>query len=282
MPITTIYGDGNGTRVIGSTTQPLLPQPLHPDVAGYVGRLSANGYSPSATEINAVNNLVYRLLGGGIYDKFQVIYPVIGNSGTTSTLDLKNLCNGTAVNSWTFASTGMKSNGGSPIPYIDTGYNPFVRASQNDMHLSVYVRQTETLTKKIMGTEVGTTQFIQIVATQSAAGAGNVCVNAALGAISSGITDSKGFWLGCRTDSTNQQCYFNGRVNGTNTTNASLNFNNVNRNYYLGAINRSGSATYPSTQEIAFSSIGTSLTAAQALLMYRSVQAYQTELGRQV
>ena len=109
-----------------------------------------------------------------------------------------------------------------------------------------------------------------------------MCVNAALGAISSGITDSKGFWLGCRTDSTNQQCYFNGRVNGTNTTNASLNFNNVNRNYYLGAINRSGSATYPSTQEIAFSSIGTSLTAAQALLMYRSVQAYQTELGRQV
>ena len=177
MPLTTIYGDG--TRVIGNQTQPLFPQPLHPDVAGYISRLKANGYTPSMKEINAVNNLVYKFVGVGVYDLFQVIYPVIGNSGTTSTLDLKNLCNGTAVNSWTFASTGMKSNGGTPIPYIDTGYNPFVRANQDNMHLSIYVRNTASGTIKVMGVSTSSTQFIQITAATN----GNVVVNANSGPV---------------------------------------------------------------------------------------------------
>lgn len=276
-PLTTIYG--NGTRVIGDTASSIIPQTLHPDVSGYIARLKANGYTPSLKEINAVNNLVYKFIGIGVYDFFQVIYPVIGNSGTTSTLDLKNLCNGTAVNSWTFASTGMKSNGGTPVPYIDTGYNPFVRANQDNMHLSIYVRNSVSGTIKVMGVSTTTTQFIQIVAATN----GNVVVNGNNGPlVSPPLSNSSGLWIGCRTNSTNQQLYYNGGLRGTNTTVPSINFTNVNRNYYMGAINQNGAALYPSTQEIAFASIGVSLDAVDAKNMYAAVQAYQTELGRQI
>jgi hypothetical protein len=281
MPLTTIY-DG-GTRVVGSTSQPLFPQPIHPDVAGYVSRLVANGYSPSTLEIDAVNNLVYKFVANGFYDKFQVIYPVIGNSGTTSTLDLKNLCNGVAFGSWTFDSLGMKPNSVSNANYINTNYNPFVRASQNDAHLCAYVRQSQFAIRKVMGThESGNgTNFFQINA--STGSSGNIVVFAAGAGFPTGvgIADSRGLWFGNRSASNAQQLYFNGRLSSTGTG-ASVALTNFNRNVYLGAVNAGGNASFASDQGITFSSIGFSLTAKEASDMYRAVQAYQTTLGRQV
>lgn len=282
MPLTTIYGDG--TRVIGSNTQPLFPQPLHPDVSGYVARLIANGYTPSPLEINAVNNLVYKFVGGGFYNKFQVIYPVIGNSGTTSTLDLKNLCNGTANGSWTFDSLGMKPVGLLNSNYINTNYNPFVQLSTpDDAHLSVYVRQTSSGIKKVIGNHNANTgtQFYQINAGIS--GSGNVVVFGAGSGFPSpvGIADSKGFWIGNRSASNAQQLYFNGKLNSTGAG-ASIALSNFNRNTYLGATNANGVSSYASDQGIAFASFGLSLTEKQAADMYLAIQAYQTELGRQV
>lgn len=282
MPLTTIYGDG--TRVIGDVSTGLFPQPLHPDVSGYISRLITNGYNPSLVEINAVNNLVYKFIGGEFYDKFQVIYPVIGNSGTTSTLDLKNLCNGVAFGSWTFDSLGMKPVGLLGTNYINTQYNPFVQlSSPNDAHLSVYVRQTSSGVKKVVGNHnAGNgTLFYQINAGTSG---GNVVVFGGGSGFPTpiGITDSKGFWMGVRPSSTLQQLYYNGRLNSTGTG-ASVALSNFNRNTYLGAANNGGATgAFPSDQGIAFASFGLSLTAKQAADMYLAIQAYQTELGRQV
>lgn len=281
MPLSTIYGDG--PRVVGSTSQPLIPQTLHPDVAGYIARLKANGYAPSLKEINAVNNLVYKMIGAAIYNSFQVIYPVIGNSATTSTLDLKNLCNGTAFEPWIFASTGMKSSRATaPIPYIDTGYNPFVRANQDNIHISVYNRNTQGGLNILMGVVhdvAGVTQNLFInpsTAGTAAANANNT------GGMSTTLTNSSGLWMTCRTTNTNQQLYINGRLNRENNTAPSIPLTNLNKNIYLGCVNRNNNRNFPSLQEIAFASIGTSIDRDGARNMYAAVQAYQTELGRQV
>lgn len=282
MPLTTRYGDG--TRVIGDISTGLFPRPLHPDVAGYITRLVANGYSPSILEIDAVNNLVYKFVANGFYDKFQVIYPVIGNSGTTSTLDLKNLCNGVANGTWTFDSNGMKSaSPPSNANYINTNYNPFNRASQNDAHLSVYVRDSQSALRKVIGThETGNgVNFFQINA--STGSNGNIVVFGGGSGFptGAGITNSRGLWLGNRSASNAQQLYFNGRLNTTGTG-ASVALSNFNRNVYLGAANAGGTPNFASDQGIAFASFGTSLTAKEASDMYRAVQAFQTALGRQV
>lgn len=282
-PLTTIYGDG--TRVIGSDTQPLFPQPLHPDVSGYISRLIAAGYTPSPLEINAVNNLVYKFVGGGFYDKFQVIYPVIGNSGTTSTLDLKNLCNGIANGSWTFDSNGMKPTSVSIANFINTQYNPFIRLSTpNDAHLSVYVRQSNNQqVRKVVGnhdTQPGTL-FFQINASVATGGNAVIFGGGTNFPGSTGITDSRGLWFGNRSASNAQQLYFNGRLTTTGTG-ASVALSSFNRNTYLGAANANGTTAFASDQGIAFASFGLSLTAQQAADMYLAIQAYQTALGRQV
>jgi hypothetical protein len=280
MPLSTIYGDE--PRVVGSTSQPLIPQTLHPDVAGYIARLKANGYAPSLQEINAVNNLVYKFVGSGIYDSFQVIYPVIGNSATTSTLDLKNLCNGTAFNSWTFAATGMRSNQTTaPIPYIDTGYSPFVRANQNNLHMSVYNRTSGGGLAILMGCQYTVAPGQNLYINPSTSGTVFSNANDAGGMAPVGITNSSGLWLACRTTSANQQLFINGRLRASNTA-ASISLSTLNYNIYMGCINRNGNRNFPSLQEIAFASIGASLDSVGASIMYNAVQAYETELGRQV
>lgn len=276
MALTTLYGGSPSTRIIGNAAA--VQETLHPQVLNYITKLSANGYNPSLTEINAVNVLIKKFVANGIYDKFQVIYPVIGNSGTTSTLDLKDLCNGIANGSWTFDSNGMKPTTLSAANYINTQYNPFVRASQNDAHLSVYVRQSQNAIRKVIGNESGA-NFLQINASVSPTG--NVVMYSTAAATSVSITDSRGLWLGNRTASNAQQLYFNGRLNASSTA-ASVALSNFNRNCFLGATNSSGSVGFPSDQGIAFASFGTSLTGIEAAIMYSAIQEFQTKLGRQV
>jgi hypothetical protein len=273
MPLTTIYADG--TRVIGDATA--IDQSLHPQVMSYINRLSAAGYSPSINEIDAINNLILGMVSNGIYDKCQAIYPVIGSSTSTAGFDLKNAFNMTFTGTWTVASTGMKTNGNA-ANRANSNYNPSINGSQNNQHLAVYVRQSQSPTRVIMGCFNGTV-FTQINASTSAA-SGNIGINSANISFSTGITDSKGFHIGSRVASTDQRLFINGIQNGATQTSASQTPPNLN--IFYGARNSSGTADFASPQEIAFSSIGTGLTSIEAQTYYVLVQAYQTKLGRQV
>jgi hypothetical protein len=277
MPLTTIYGDG--TRVIGSTSQPLLPQPLHPQVANYVGRVVAAGYAMSRVEIDAINNLILGMVANGIYDKCDLIYPVIGSSTATVGFDLKNSFNATFTGSWTVASTGMRPTTASIANRADTTWNPSVNGNGANDHLSIYLRTNQTTDNVPIGCFNNVT-FFQANATISASG-NMVINNTPSGAmIVSGISTSAGYWVGTRTAAAVQRAFINNIQRGSSAITTTT---RPNLNVFLGTRNRGGgSYDFPSSSEIAFVSIGDGLTNDEVRHLNLLVQAYQTKLGRQV
>ena len=79
--------------------------------------------------------------------------------------------------------------------------------------------------------------------------------------------------------STQQKGYKNNLLKVTGAVNSNV---APGQFYYIGAYNSNGAATYPSTKQCAFSSIGDGLTDAEALAFYNAIQTFNTTLGRQV
>lgn len=275
MPLTTIYG--GGTRVIGDAT--LIPQTLHPQVSSYINRLQAAGYSPTRNEIDAVNNLIFSMVVTGLYDKCDLIYPVLGTSTATVGFDLKNSFNATFTGSWTVASTGMRPTTASTANRADTTWNPSVNGNGANDHLSIYLRTNQNTDNVPIGCFNNVT-FFQANATTSAAG--NMTINnLPSGAmIVSGLSTSAGYWIGTRTAAAVQKVFINNIQRGssaiTNTTRPPL-------NVFLGTRNRgAGVFDLPSSSEIAFVSIGDGLSNEEVRHLNLLVQGYQLKLGRQV
>jgi hypothetical protein len=290
MPLTTIYGDGNGTRVIGDVSTGLFPQTLHPDVAAYVANQVANGYSPTRTRVDALNNLVYMLISNGIYDKCQAIYPVLG--GTTANAQKWNLKNSADTNaafrlsfvgSWTYADTGIKINSAVNTNYARTFYTPSTNATNNDIHLSVYIRNSYTGTGCPIGGCNGnqaTSVAVQIFASTSLSGTTIQAQNT--NQISNFGVSTAGMYMGNRSGSTAQQAYYSGLLRASSSATSSSLASATAEITMACRNNGALSMQFPTTSEIAFASIGQSLTPEQARAFYIAVQAYQTALSRQV
>jgi hypothetical protein len=287
MPLTALGGT-SGTVVIGDTTTTVFPQTLHPNVMAYVAAQNANGYSPNRTRVDALNNLVWGLVGMGLWDKCQVIYPFLG--GTTAAAQKWNLkdvqdTNGafrlTFNGSWTFAETGVKIAAASTANYARTYYTPSTNATSNSVHLSVYIRNQYTGS----GCPIGGTNSssalapaIQIFASTSLSGATVQARNAS--DFTSAGTSAAGMYAGNRNTSTSQQVYYNGAQRAIATvTSLTLTTSELTM-----ACRNNGSLVmeHATTSEIAFATIGTSLTATEQRVMYQLIQTYQTALGRQV
>jgi hypothetical protein len=288
MPLTALGGT-SGTVVIGDTTTTVFPQTLHPNVSAYIAAQVANGYSPSRARVDALNNLVWGLVGSGIWDKCQAIYPFLG--GTTAAAQKWNIKNVQDTNaafrltftgSWTFAETGIKPVTASTANYARTYYTPSVHATSNSGHLTTYIRTQFSGTGCVIG---GSTSFsgaadaFQIFAS-TALSSTTIQAQNATNQSTYGTSGAVGMYSGNRSSSASQQAYYNGFLRSSNTsTSTALTTSELTmagRNYGSLTIER------PTDSEIAFTTIGTSLTALENKLMYQIVQAYQTALGRQV
>jgi hypothetical protein len=93
-------------------------------------------------------------------------------------------------------------------------------------------------------------------------------------------TSAAGMYSGNRSSSASAQAYYNGflRLSSIATSTALT----TSELTMAGRNGGSLSITQSTNSEIAFTTIGTSLTALENKLMYQIVQAYQTALGRQV
>ena len=275
MPLTTIQE--SGTKVIGSTTL-VFPQTLHPAVMAYINQLSANSYAMSSIEIQALNNLVLGFIANGIWDLCDLIYPAIGNSSTTMKWNLKDLTTFpiTFFGSWTFASTGMKPTTASTSNYALTGYTPSVNGLLNDAHISLYGRTNIGTVQVPIGCWDGT-NFFQINMSTSA-NSGNIFINGGQ-IFPSGITNTQGEWYGQRSSSVLTTLYINGVSRGTS---ASASTARPTFEVALGARRAGATVDFPSAQEIAFVTMGKSMTETQVVARRNLVQAYQTALSRNV
>lgn len=295
MPLTAIGGT-SGTVTIGNDTTGFFPEVLHPNVRAYVGAQASVGYIMSVNEIDAVNNLVWAMVGSGIWDKMQVVYPCIGNSTTGANSfkwNLKNIAskNLTFTGVWTFASTGMQISTRSNAIFADTGYGSLTDMTSGNVHMGVYLRNFSQGSPNLGGSIAG------YYRSSASGGVGGVMivpgnpVNSASGYIQNlGVTSLPvstagivgGLLLVSRT-SLSAGAGFNSLNGLQGIVAAGAGLTEIfNYNFTLGRATVVSPNPTVDPQEFAFVSIGLGLTKTEAGVYYSIVQAYQTKLGRQV
>ena len=247
------------------------------DAVAFFGRVTTAGGTLTTTEKAAVNQLVLDLKANSLWTAMQAIYPMVGASAAACAQNLKSSSfTGTFSSGWTFASTGVTPNGTSA--YMNTGLNPSVQLSRNDASFGIYSRTNRAgNTSVILGAFNGSATVFGVYMRYS----DNVtypAINDDSNGSSTTVTSTTGF----RQASRNSSSTLNFSVNSTNTTVTFASNGTINYNVYLGALNSAGVALRFDTLEIAFASLGNSLSTTEMSNFYTAVQAFQTTLSRQV
>lgn len=263
--------------IVGSQIVQFVPDA---DAAAFFSRVTTAGGSLSNAEQLAVNQLVLDMKSYGIWTKMKAIYPMVGASQAACSQNLKSSSfTGTFTTGWTFASTGATPNGTSA--YMDTGFLPSTNSTVDNVHLSFYSRTNNSYGSfpVEMGSEVanGSTAFALAVRMPADPFKGRIGGGVA---VSYSNSDSSGFYCVSRISSTNIFGQKNGTTQATNTTSQS--FQNVPFNIWIGCLNNANSVLIPSNRQCAFASIGDGLSTTEASNFYTAVQAFNTNLSRQV
>jgi len=258
----------------------IIPTVSDADAQDFVARVYGAGGTLSATELNAVNQLVISMKVAGVWTAMKAVYPMVGASSAACAQNLKSSSfTGAFTSGWTFASTGATPNGTST--YMDTGFNTSTNLVKTSVHLSFYTSTNsagnhyEIANSTNLGLTVDNTniqpRYSANIAYFGVADNGTYSLNTS-------STDSRGFWCGTRVVN-NQYLLKNGIQL---VTGAAGSGNLANNNLYIGAANAGGTAQLFSNKQCSFASIGDGLTNTQVLDFYNAVQAFQTTLSRNV
>jgi hypothetical protein len=230
-----------------------------------------------ATQQSAINILVTDLKGYGVWSKMKAIYPFVGGTASTHKWNLKDPRDLDAAfrlvftGGWTHSSTGALPNGINAIS--NTFINPSVNLTSNNTHLSYYSRTNITGINSIDIGSFGVTRLQMTLAYQNNFEADQY--NTSTGRIITSITDTRGFFITDRTNSSTHKAFRNSTQLGTTNTGIPGNIPNA-------VIQFGGGAGFYSPRQVAFCSIGDGLTNTEAANLYTAVQAYQTTLSRNV
>jgi hypothetical protein len=235
-----------------------------------------------ATQRYSINNLVTGLKLNSLWTKMQAIYPFVGGTSTTHKWNLKDPRNLDAAFRLTFNggithnSNGITPNGTNG--YSNTFYTPSTSGSLNDQHISVYSRTSSTADNFDIGCIQSSTNN-QLYLQLKQAGGSQIAINDAQ-SFPTTWTNSLGLFTGSRSDSANHHYNRNEvRVSSVKAVVA-----RPNTTILLSNINTSSGPAGSgwSTRNLAWASIGSSLSATDVTNLYTVVQAYQTALSRQV
>jgi hypothetical protein len=258
------------------------------DAVAFFGRVTTAGGSLSATEKQAVNQLVLDLKANSLWTPMKAIYPMVGASAAACAQNLKSSSfTGTFNGGWTFASTGVRGNGTSA--YFDTTFNPNAQLSFTDSHISIYKNLgTINSSDRANGVyDVGSKPIDfsinpdRSLTLFSQAAIGSYSPNTAAG--SDILVQGNGFYVVARNANNFLRLTKNNTNTLTNTT-TSVPAELPNDNIWLGASHQVGgtSPVVPNDYRYAFMSLGNYLDATQASNFYTAVQAFQTTLNRQI
>jgi hypothetical protein len=236
---------------------------------------------------SAIDTLVLEMKNASIWSKMKAIYPFVGGTAATHKWNLKDprdldaAFRLTFFGGWTHSSTGADPNG--TTGYADTALNPSIRLSAHNIHLAYYSRENTAINGTAIGADdngfPGEYCKMRISSTSQT---GELAIGATnIGLSNYNVPDSRGFFVGCATDSTTRAVFRNGQKQ-TFTSQTTLGVNGL-VNYTLPLCRNGGAIQYSyENKECAFASIGDGLTDAEATNLYTIVQKYQTTLGRQV
>lgn len=235
-----------------------------------------------STQATAVQNLTSSLKYYGLWDKMQAVYPFVGAVSTSQRTNLKSPANLDASfrltfsGGWTHSTNGALPNGTNG--FANTYYIPNTSGSLNDAHASIYLRTNTAVNAKDFGVSQGSPTRQTYVSARDTA-------NQQAWGLNSGSVDvgnqpnSQGLWTVTRSDATNVLGYKNGTLLNTNALASTA---RPTVPYYFGAFNNNGTAQQFSNRQFAYVSFGLGLSGTDITNLYTVVQAYQTELSRQV
>lgn len=250
------------------------------DAQAFFDRVTAAGGSLTTTEKNAANTLVLNLKGYSLWTLMKVIYPMLGSSAAACAQNLKSASfTGTFSSGWTFASTGITSNG--TTAFMDSGFN-----NQGDW----------TSTSNASMGFISRTNQVGVVCDMGAGNIGDAANSATIYSRFSGDqfysnmnstsalpgssnTSSVGFFVASRISA----LAFTRHKRGSSTIDLSVTDaigTNPNATIYLGAGNNAGTATSFAAKEYDFAFIGDGLTQAQVDDYWTALQTFNTALSR--
>ena len=238
------------------------------------------------TQANAIQNLVAGLKSNSLWTKMQAIYPFIGSTSTTQKFNLKSPYDTDAAfrlvfnGGWTHSSTGALPNGTNA--YADTKYIASTSSNLTSSHFSIYSRTAGAgAFQNELGVANSDTQRMILITrwTTNALFADLFSVNQRVTIATAPTTT--GLFTVSRNTSSEMIVYRNGSQIGINTaTDGAAALPTIAA--YLSAFNNAGTPANFSSKQLAFATIGSSLTSTDAANLYTLVQAYQTLLSRQV
>lgn len=241
--------------------------------------INATGIT-NPTQQLAILNLCDALLTTGIWYKMYAVYPFIGGTATTHKYNLINPADTNAAfrlnfsAGWTHNSNGVTGNGTST--WANTFFNPTTSGAApfaNAASLGVYCRNNTAVGYDISSYDIGTNQIGLISRYSNNFFYAGIPIN---GASTIATSTSLGLSVAVRDSAFTGQGY----KNTTQVINASYGMPaNVTNPLYLGNTTSQDAA---SNRNYAFAFIGNALTAADVTNYYNLIQAYETELGRQV
>jgi hypothetical protein len=256
------------------------------DAQPYISALAALGINDTTLN-NAWNTHVLALKTAGVWPKCVAIYPFGGGTASAHAINGKNP--GTYNTTWngtvTHDANGVTGNGSSG--YGDTGLHASSVLSDSNTHLSIYSRTTgggaDSMTEIGCNNAFGT-QAISL----RVRFAGNFtgCMYALPGAgaedeESVANSDGKGFYVVTRRSSTDMEMYKDGSTAATETGTKVRTIPALN--IYICAINHNNLfANELSNRNLAYASIGASLTDTEVVDFTTAVEAFQDALSRGV
>jgi hypothetical protein len=272
---------GAGTTAANLTVQ---AAGFDADAQAFFNRVTTAGGTLTTTEQNAVNTLVVQMKADGIWTKMKAIYPMVGASAAACSQNLKSASfTGTFSGGWTHSSNGPTPNGTNA--YMDTNLTPSSSLIQDSTHLSFYSRtnianqlQFEIGSFNVSTAGQGSSSFA--ISYNSPANTFRLRISSSTPTTTYTVTNTLGFFIGNRTNATQQKIYnagvlgntFSANSDGLSTLQIALSANRISTNTLLDY----------SQKQCAFASIGDGLTDAEAANFYSAVQAFQTTLNRQV
>ena len=251
------------------------------------------------TQINAVNTLVSTLKTSGIWSKMKAVYPMVGGTATSHSINLVNpgTYNLTFNGGWTHTASGATPNG--TTGYANTNFIPSGILTLHNCHLSYYSR-TSSLTSNAADVFMGAAgnypiwyglENLYMSTNNGGAYAVQHTTNTSTAYAGGSISNRLGLFINTRTSATPTTLKI--IKNGVSLGNATTQDNPYgraievpNRHIYLSSFNNyTAGAPYAqwySNAQCAFASIGDGLTDAEVTSFTNAVQSFQTTLGRQV
>ncbi len=228
---------------------------------------------------NAVTTLAIRVKAAGLWEKVQVLYPLVGGTSNTHSWNLKDT--NTFRIGWSGGVTHNFSGitGDGTTGYGNTFYNPSTNGSLNSQHIAVYCK-TQTPNDGGNYISVATGEAGDKLALfRNGVNSGSI-VNAAAYNDIAASSDQRGFFSASRIAAIGTNA-MNNNLRGVVQQYTSASVALPNANVFLLARNWPdyGTDAY-TTANLGLASIGSGLTAAESDQLRSAVELFQSELGR--